>query len=61
MFINVELEVNHKLLRGDVRLPRERVPSLWFVFIMAFAWIGLARCVFMNCLPESALSMASHV
>lgn len=21
MFINVELEVNHKLLRGDVRLP----------------------------------------
>ena len=26
MFINVELEVNHKLLRGDVRLPEGTGP-----------------------------------
>ncbi len=36
MFINVELEVNHKLLRGDVRLPEGTGP---FPVVCFLSWL----------------------
>lgn len=41
MFMNVELMVDEKLIRGDVRTPEETGHSQPCVFTMDSAWTGL--------------------